>query len=51
MQDLKERANDMLWTEVMNYACDVTNMSWTTSNEDGITPHEKWYGTAPSQIS
>lgn len=48
MQDLKEGANDQLWVETMNYACNVTNVNKTTSNEGGATPNEKWYGIAPS---
>lgn len=45
IQDLKESPNDRLWAEAMNYACNLTNMSRTTSNDDVISLYEEWYGT------
>lgn len=48
MQDLKEGATDRLWAEAMNFACDMSDMSRTTSNEGGITPHERWHRSSPS---
>lgn len=48
IQDLKASNNNRLWAETMNYACDLTNISRTTSKEDGISPYEKLYETAPA---
>ena len=37
-----------LWAEAMRYACDMSNMCVTASLDQGVTPHELWYGDKPS---
>lgn len=48
MEDLKEGTTYRLWAETMSLACEMGNMSWSTSNEGNTTPREQSYGTAPS---
>lgn len=41
LQDLTTGHSDILWAEVMNFACDMGNMSQTVSINGDITPYEK----------
>ena len=47
MQGFSVGADDKLWAEAMSFACDMTNMSATTSLEKGVSPYEMWYGRKP----
>ena len=48
LEDLKNQETDAhverFWAEAWNYATTATNMCVTTSNANGVTPYEMWYG-------
>ena len=48
LQEITVAASGRLWTEALNYACDVSNMSFTSSLEGGTSQYEKLYDRKPS---
>ena len=48
LQEMTVAASDRFWAEVLNYACDMSNMYVTSSLEGGTLPIDKWYGRNPS---
>ena len=48
LQEMTVAASYRLWAEVLNYACDMSNMYVTSSLEGGTLLYDKWYGRKPS---
>lgn len=42
-------SSDYLWTEATSWAYHCLNCSATTSNPDGISPHELWHRSPPQR--
>ena len=51
MEELDDVINvprEKLWPQAMLFACDVTNMSVTTSTDGGKSPYKLWFGKFPT---
>ena len=51
MEELDDVINvprENLWTQVMLFACDITNKSVMTSTDGGTSPYELWFGKFPT---
>ena len=49
LKTVEEGYSTKLWEEAMSIACDISSVSVTTENEDGVPPFQKWHG-APCSL-
>ena len=48
LRGVTEGRSDRLWAKAMNYACEVSNRSVTSSLDRGVSPYELWHGRRPT---